>query len=104
VDITVNVDPSQCNANVTVPVVTATDNEGIASITNNFNGGGANASGTYPVGVTEVTFTATDNTGNQNTCKVVVTVVDNIDPTIICSSDTTVNAALAACDVLVNLP
>ncbi len=80
-DISVSSDPVNCNAFVAVPLATFTDNCAGGSITNSFNGGGANASGTYPVGTTTVTFTATDAAGNKSTCEVNITVVDNTPPT-----------------------
>jgi uncharacterized repeat protein (TIGR01451 family) len=46
----------------------------------------------FPVGITTVVFTATDNSGAMSTCEVVITVVDNIDPSIICAPDFTINA------------
>jgi hypothetical protein len=81
-NITVNTSPGLCNANVTVPLVTATDNCSIISITNNFNGGGANASGVYPLGTTTVTYTATDSANKTTTCSLNVTVVNSQSPII----------------------
>ncbi len=57
------------------------------TITNNGNGAGtANASGTYPVGSTPVTFTVTDPCGNSNTYTVSVNVNDNTPPIAACNS------------------
>ncbi len=44
----------------------------------------SNASGTYPVGTTNITWTATDPYGNTATCQQTVTVSDNQLPTITC--------------------
>jgi hypothetical protein len=55
------------------------DNCGVASVTNN-------APSTYPIGVTTVTWTAEDNSGNVTTCDQLVTVSDVISPTITCSA------------------
>ncbi|MEM6347869.1 MAG: HYR domain-containing protein, partial [Bacteroidota bacterium] len=92
-NITVNVDGGSCTATVsTLALAVATDDCGIASIINDFNGGGADANGTYPLGMTTVTFTATDNNGlTNNTCTVEVTVIDNIPPTITCPTNATLN-------------
>ncbi|MEM1216962.1 MAG: HYR domain-containing protein, partial [Bacteroidota bacterium] len=46
------------------------------------------ANGTsFPVGLTEVTYTATDDAGNTSSCSFNVTVTDNIPPTIFNSTD-----------------
>ncbi len=64
------------------------DCEGIpnVAITNNspFGSGGANASGTYPVGNYAVKFTATDKCGNSSMVTVNVTVIDNSKPVAKC--------------------
>ena len=81
-NITAFTTPGQCNANVTVPLATATDNCSVVSIANNYNAGGANASGTYPLGTTLVTFTATDTANNIATCIMSVTVINSQSPVI----------------------
>jgi hypothetical protein len=67
----------------------ASDNCDIASITNDFNGT-SNASGTYPVGTTTVTWTVSDPSGNTGTCTTTVTVNDTEAPVIICPGNMTV--------------
>ncbi|MFN8863408.1 MAG: HYR domain-containing protein, partial [Flavobacteriales bacterium] len=52
-------------------------------LTNSFNGTG-DASGTYPIGVTEVVWTATDAAGNSSTCTQTITVNDNQPPVVNC--------------------
>ncbi|HRI01009.1 MAG TPA: T9SS type A sorting domain-containing protein [Saprospiraceae bacterium] len=59
-----------CNTNVT--------------ISNNFNAGGANASGVYPVGTTLVIFTARDECANVSRDTTIVIVRDLQNPTIQC--------------------
>ncbi|MFZ6050790.1 HYR domain-containing protein, partial [Halocola ammonii] len=54
-------------------------------------GGGADASGIYPVGTTTVTYTAVDDAGNETTCTQDITVVDNQDPTISCPSNQSIS-------------
>ncbi len=67
---------------------TATDAcSGSLTITNDHNFTGADASGTYPLGATQVTFTATDASGNRATCTSSVTVQDTTPPRISCSAD-----------------
>ncbi|MFY7884156.1 MAG: HYR domain-containing protein, partial [Dolichospermum sp.] len=51
------------------------------TLTNSFNGT-SNASGTYPLGITNITWTATDAAGNTSTASQTVTVVDATAPTI----------------------
>ena len=53
-------------------------------ITNNFNGGGGNASGIYPAGETIVTFTAADECGNADSVQTVVIVKDQVSPSVKC--------------------
>jgi hypothetical protein len=85
--VTVNNTPGVCgNTNVTVAPLVSADNCGIATITNSHNAGGANASGSYPVGITTVTFTVTDINGNVSTCSVMVRVLDNEAPVAVCQS------------------
>jgi HYR domain len=61
-------------------------------ITSNFNPGA-----TFPVGVTTVTYTATDLSGNTSTCSFTVTVVDNTKPIIAnCPANVSVNTAANA--------
>lgn len=81
-NITAYTTPGQCNANVTIPIATASDNCSVSSITNNYNAGGANASGIYPLGTTLVTFTATDAANNTATCIMSVTVINSQSPII----------------------
>ena len=66
----------------------ATDNCNV-TVTNN-----APESGIYPMGITIVTWTATDNAGNSVSCEQTVTVKDNEDPifsTCLTGNDQTVN-------------
>ncbi|MFT6336346.1 MAG: putative repeat protein (TIGR01451 family) [Halioglobus sp.] len=46
----------------------------------------------FQVGSTAVVFTATDDSGATSTCEIIITVVDDIDPSITCAPDFTVNA------------
>jgi gliding motility-associated-like protein len=86
-----------CNTVVTVNVPSS-DACGIASVTNTFNGTN-NASGSYPVGVTNVTYTVTDVNSNVSTCSFTVTITDTQNPVITCplAGTTNVNADLGVC-------
>ena len=71
--ISVTAGEGECSSFVTVIVPTTTDNCGVSSVINDFNGT-ANASGTYPAGTTTVLWTVTDIHGNSSTCIQTVTV------------------------------
>jgi len=78
-DISVNVDPEQCNtatANIDLGTPSVDDNCTETTITNN-------APDTFPLGDTTVTWTVRDGSGNTATCTQTVTVIDNIDPTFV---------------------
>jgi len=76
----------ECQSNlqsiVTIAPATAGDVCGGVTITNTHNAGGADASGSYPLGTTSVTFTATDGSGNAASCMTSVTVVDTTPPAL----------------------
>ncbi len=89
------------NTQYTIPVLTQSDNCGIASTTytitgaTNRNGTGTNASGSFAIGTSTVTFTVTDIHGNESTCSFTVT----INPLPVASITTTSPDAL--CNQLV---
>jgi len=92
-DIAVNIDPGQCDAIVNYTIPTGTDN--CSSPTIVIVSGPVSGSG-FSIGITTVTFTATDVAGNIDTCSFTITVVDTIAPSIICRLDT------SSCDSIVN--
>ncbi len=100
-DISVPVNPA-CEAVVTVPAPSATDNCPGVSFSNDFNST-ADASGTYPVGNTTVIWTATDANGNTSTCSMTVSVTDGENPTITCPADITMDAN-SSCEAVVTVP
>ena len=101
-NIIVNTDNNACDATVTIPAPLATDNCGVASIVNDFTGT-ANASGIYPIGITTVTYTVTDISGNTTTCNFTVTVEDNEAPVFAsCPANISVSADAGACDAVVS--
>ncbi|PSJ72839.1 hypothetical protein C7N43_32180 [Sphingobacteriales bacterium UPWRP_1] len=73
--------PGTCSATVNIAAPNTTDNCGISSITNSLTGG-SSITGTYPVGTTTVTWTATDVNGNINTCTSTITVTDAQAPVL----------------------
>jgi gliding motility-associated-like protein len=70
------------------------DNCGVASVTNN-------APAIFPVGVTTVVWTVTDNSGNTTTANQTVTVTDNQNPTITAPADISV-FPVTNCDTTLN--
>ena len=68
---------------------------GCTNITNDFNGGGANASGLYPVGETTVTWTS-----GTSVVSTTVTVVDV--PAIDCPDDMTIHLDPGACEAVLS--
>ncbi len=99
-DITVSTDPGACSAVVTwvTPPPTVTDNCPNPAITSSTSDPGD----TFPIGTTQVTYTATDAAGNTATCNFNVTVEDTEDPSLTCPADITVNAAMGTCEAVVS--
>ena len=86
-DVTVSINTFDCETVVTLPIIEATDcNPTLTYIndspyaTNNQN----NASGLYPLGTTLVNYTVSDGCGNESTCSVNVSVIDEQAPTPVC--------------------
>ncbi|MBL0741434.1 HYR domain-containing protein [Chryseolinea lacunae] len=74
-NINVPANATSCGAIVNWTAPTVNDNCAIASFSSNHNPGAF-----FPVGITPVTYTATDNYGNVATCSFTVTVTDNAIP------------------------
>ena len=88
----VSTDAGQCYAtgvNLGSPLAT-NDNCGILTVTNN-------APTQYAKGVTTVTWTAVDTSGNFQTCAQTVTVNDTELPTITCPTNRVVSTAVGQC-------
>lgn len=82
---------SGCNATgVVLTPPTTSDNCSVASVTND------HPSTTYPKGNTVVTWTVTDGRGNKTSCTQIVTVTDNVKPSITCPANITVTATSLA--------
>ncbi len=94
----VNTDLSKCNYTVTDNLwdATASDNCGVSSLTYSANNGASPATGNtlqntvFQKGITTVTWTATDASGNSQTCVFSVTVTDNELPVANCHAFTAV--------------
>lgn len=89
-------DAGACSA-IAEFTVTGEDNCGSVTITSNPPSGSS-----FPVGVTTVTATATDASGNTATCSFTVTVNDTESPSITCPANLTVNADKGQCAATVN--
>lgn len=76
---------------------TGQDNCGSVTITSNPPSGTS-----FPKGVTTVTVTATDASGNSSNCAFTVTVNDTESPSITCPANLNVNAAQGLCAATVN--
>jgi len=87
-NVSVNTNSGQSFATLTLNTPTVTDNvsSGTALVVTN------NAPAQFPIGVTTVTWTARDASGNTRTATQLVTVVDNQLPTIVAPPALTVNA------------
>ena len=82
------------NVNLGTPV--RADNCSVVSVTNN-------GLTTYPLGVTTVTWTVTDGSGNTATSTQTVTVVDAVLPTIVAPASINVNTNSTSCTAT-NIP
>ena len=76
-DTSITANQSTCNKPLSLGLPVTSDNCGVASVINSFNGT-SNASGTYAPGVTPVLWTATDLHGNTKTCIQTITVYNCI--------------------------
>ena len=79
-NINVNVNAGVCYATLDPGTATATDNCSAAVTGVRNDGESLNAN--YPVGTTTIKWTATDPSNNTTTCLQMITVVDNVAPTI----------------------
>ncbi|OFX16275.1 MAG: hypothetical protein A2Z18_10355 [Armatimonadetes bacterium RBG_16_58_9] len=88
-----------CSASVQVGVATATDyTTGVASVVGTRDDG-LPLGNPYPVGITTITWVATDKADPANTsnCTQTITVTDDEDPTITCPPNVTVYADPGTC-------
>ncbi len=109
-NVSVNNDVGNCSALVNGIAPTAFgDNCGVDSVSFTLSGatilgnGLNDASGnTFNVGLTTVTYTITDLSGNTATCNFTVTVIDNETPTITCPGNLIINNDPGVCTAVVN--
>jgi len=102
-DITQIITPGSCTASIidtlSSTVINATC---IAGVTNSFTSTN-NASGSYPVGTTIVTWTVTYADGSTDTCNQTITVIDTIPPVIICPTNLVQITDAGACYATVTI-
>ncbi len=92
-NISVNTAPGMCSATATWTAPTATDNCPGVSISSTHSSGSS-----FNKGVTTVTYTATDMSGNTKTCSFTVTVNDNEMPMINnCPGNISLNTSPGTC-------
>lgn len=92
-DITLTANAGNCTATANWPTPVVTDNCGVASVVGDFSPGSV-----FPVGVTTVTYTATDNNGNVEECSFDVIVKANPANFTVsgCPGNRTINLSSAA--------
>jgi len=89
--VAVNTDADECTASgVVLGTPTVDDNCTVTSVTND-------APVIFPIGITTVTWTVTDGSGNIATCEQLVTVTDIELPTIVCPAPVEVNSDAGEC-------
>ena len=80
-------EPGTCSAHVNPGTATATDNCDSNPAITGVRSDSQPLNATYPKGVTTITWTATDASGNHSSCQQTITVVDNEPPTISCPAN-----------------
>lgn len=101
-NITTNNTPGSCSAVVAWAVPTATDNCGGMVLTQT---SGLPSGSAFPIGITNIVYTATDASGNVSTCAFTVTVTDNESPVFTsCPANIAVNNTPGTCGAIVFWP
>jgi|GEM_PF-3623826 len=93
-DITVYNNTTDCLLTVDAGIVTSPDN--CATITND-------APAVFPLGVTSITYTAVDQSGNTKTKVQTITVLDTLAPEFNIPADLTIGANAANCEATITL-
>ena len=82
-DISANVNAGQCIATVSYGTITGDDNCSSTGVTTMLTSG-LGSGGNFPIGVSTEVWTATDSSGNIQSCSFTITVTDNVAPTAVC--------------------
>lgn len=97
-NVTASTSKTSCDANVTWIAPKVFDNCPNYTLTSTHANGSL-----FPLGVTAVTYTVTDQSGNTATCSFNVTVIDNVAPQIVnCPADITAIADAETCKTVVS--
>ncbi|MDB2675657.1 HYR domain-containing protein [Flavobacteriales bacterium] len=91
-DVVVSVDAASCEATAVALGTPTTDDNCSVDATSN------DAPVVFPLGSTTVTWTVTDASGNSATATQVVTVIDDINPSITAPDDVVVSVDAASCE------
>jgi len=86
-NITTSADHDSCSAIVNPGTPTATDNCDSSVTINGTRSDGQPLTAAYPVGVTSITWTATDDANNSSSCTQTITVNDTQPPVISCPAN-----------------
>ncbi|MEI6123178.1 MAG: HYR domain-containing protein, partial [Bacteroidota bacterium] len=105
VNINQTADAGVCNAAVSIVDPTATDNCSTNFIFTGVRSDALALSATYPVGVTTINWTATDEAGNVSLgCDQTITITDDEIPAITCSGNINQTADPGVCDAAITVP
>lgn len=112
--ISANTSAVSCSASVLSPNPSVSDNCTLSTLTWAISGAtslsspltGINQVGTqtFNLGISTVTYTATDASGNVSTCSYTVTITDNVLPTITCPGNQNVNTDNGVCTATIATP
>ncbi|WP_040401415.1 HYR domain-containing protein, partial [Cecembia lonarensis] len=106
-DIQVNTDPGSCEADINLPLPEVTDNCDTGIVPFGIRSDGLALNAPFPVGITSITWSAEDASGNQaEEIFQTISVLDTEAPQITCPTDITVTAPVAAngVEVFYDLP
>ena len=84
--------PGQCEASVTWTPPTIDENCDVSNLSSTHEPGDI-----FPAGTTTVAYTATDSNGNQIECSFDINIAYNVEPTLVCPQDITINVQPGAC-------
>ena len=94
-DTVLSAESNSCNASFIYPTVDVNDNCPGTTLQQL----GIPSGGVFPLGVSVVSWIATDTTGNADTCSFTVTVIDDLPPNFLnCPSDISAEVGAGTCD------
>lgn len=100
--IVVGNDTDSCGAAVNVGTATATDNKDTVVTAVGTRSDNLPLNAPYPVGLTTITWTATDAAGNVGSCMQTVTVNDVQAPSVVAPPNVSAPAAASSCSAAIN--